>query len=79
MATAGIIRKFRGHDAVVNAARFSPNSEVLVTGGDDQAVKVWDCRSRSIDALQVLKPFRDSVMSVAVTERCARAARPPGA
>ena len=71
VATATIIRKFRGHDAVVNAARFSPNSDVLVTGGGDQAVKVWDCRSRSVDAMQVLKAFHDSVMSVAVTARCA--------
>lgn len=49
--------------------RYSPNNEVLVTGGYDQAVKVWDCRSRSIDAVQVMKAFADSVMSVAVTER----------
>lgn len=33
---------------------FSPGScDVLVSGGYDQAVKVWDCRSRSIDAIQV--------------------------
>ena len=48
---------------------FSPNNDLLVSGGYDQAVKVWDCRSRSIDAIQVLKGFRDSVTSVATTER----------
>ena len=52
---------------------YSPGDEVLVSGGYDQAVKVWDCRSRSIDAVQVMKPFRDSVTSVAVTPRWAAA------
>ena len=123
MSTGNIIRKFRGHDAYINAVRrpasppavlpaclpglcpviwpmlktlqsplagtdtyrpggpllprppavmqlcFSPNNDLLVSGGYDQAVKVWDCRSRSIDAIQVLKGFRDSVTSVATTER----------
>ena len=49
---------------------FSPSCEVLVSGGYDSAVKVWDCRSRSIDAIQVMKPFQDSVTSVTVTDRC---------
>lgn len=53
---------------------YSPNNEVLVSGGYDAAVKVWDCRSRSIDPIQVMRPFRDSVTSVAVTERCAQLA-----
>jgi mitogen-activated protein kinase organizer 1 len=48
---------------------FSPNNDVLVSGGYDAAVKLWDCRSRSIDAVQVMKPFRDSVTSVVATER----------
>lgn len=49
---------------------FQPGScDVLASGGYDQAVKVWDCRSRSIDAVQVLKSFRDSVTSVVITER----------
>eukprot|EP00887_Chlorella_sp_A99_P003979 scaffold11.g3979.t1 len=69
VASANIIRKFRGHDAAINAVRYSPSCEVLVTGGYDQAVKVWDCRSRSIDPIQVMKPFHDSVTSVAVTQR----------
>lgn len=70
VSTGNIIRKFRGHDAYINAVCFTPNSnDLLVSGGYDQAVKVWDCRSRSIDAVQVLKGFRDSVTSVAATQR----------
>jgi mitogen-activated protein kinase organizer 1 len=49
--------------------KYSPNEQVLATGGYDQAVKVWDCRSRSIEAVQVMKPFRDSVTSVDVTQQ----------
>lgn len=69
VGTGNIIRKFRGHDAAINTVRYSPNNEVLVTGGYDQAVKVWDCRSKSIDPIQNMKPFRDSVTSIAVTAR----------
>lgn len=68
--TAGtVVRKFRGHDGAVNAVRYSGNGEVLVTGGYDAAVKVWDCRSRSPDPVQAMRHFRDSVTSVAVTPR----------
>lgn len=44
---------------------YAANDEVLITGGYDQAVKVWDCRSRNYDAIQSLKPFADSVTCVA--------------
>jgi WD40 repeat protein len=46
---------------------YSPNNEVLATGGYDQAVKVWDTRSRAHQALQVMRPFADSVTSVTIT------------
>lgn len=35
-----------------------------MSGGYDQTVRVWDCRSRSIDAVQIMKVCQDSVMSV---------------
>jgi mitogen-activated protein kinase organizer 1 len=37
------------------------SDEVLVTGGYDQAVKVWDCRSRSVDAIQTMRNFKVSL------------------
>lgn len=46
---------------------YSANNEVLATGGYDQAVKLWDTRSRSFQALQVMRPFADSVTSVTMT------------
>lgn len=50
---------------------FGPAEGTLVTGGYDQAVRVWDMRSRSWDAIQTLKPFADSVTSVAISAMCA--------
>ena len=47
-----------------------PGEETLVTGGYDQAVRVWDMRSRSFDAIQTMKLFADSVTTVAVSARC---------
>ena len=41
-----------------------------MTGGYDQAVRVWDMRSRSFDAIQTMKLFADSVTTVAVSTRC---------
>lgn len=107
VSTGRTIRKFRGHDGVVNSvSSFSiaassslfatnsgvkildafdvavrvrlsswmqlclgPNEETMVTGGYDQAVRVWDMRSRSYDAIQTMKPFADSVTTVAVTSK----------
>ena len=46
------------------------DEETLVTGGYDQAVRVWDMRSRSYDAIQTIKLFADSVTAVAVSARC---------
>ena len=46
-----------------------PGEETLVTGGYDQAVRVWDMRSRSFDAIQTMKLFADSVTTVAVSAR----------
>ena len=39
---------------------------ILVTGGYDRAVKVWDCRSRSFDPVQVMQDAADSVTHVSV-------------
>eukprot|EP00850_Spirogloea_muscicola_P008092 SM000042S15359 [mRNA] locus=s42:552851:555388:- [translate_table: standard] len=52
----------------VNAVKFSDTSAVVVTGGYDRSVRAWDCRSRSIDPIQVIDPFSDSVSSVALTK-----------
>ena len=52
---------------------YGPGDGTITSGGYDQAVRVWDCRSRSYDAIQTMKPFGDSVTSVCMTDRCMRA------
>jgi len=51
---------------VVNAVSFlGPTDDVIVSAGYDNCVKIWDCRSRSVDPIQVIKGFKDSVSSLA--------------
>ena len=50
----------------VNSIMFAKNDAVLVSGSYDKTVKVWDCRSRSIDAVQSMGDAEDSVSSVVV-------------
>ena len=54
---------------------YAAGDDVLVTGGYDQAIRLWDCRSRSFDPIQTMKSFGDSVTSVAVADRHVTAAR----
>ena len=56
-----------------------PGDETVVSGGYDQAVRVWDVRSRAFDPVQTLKPFADSVTAVLVTQRCAPSIASAGA
>lgn len=48
---------------------YAASDDVLVTGGYDQAIRLWDCRSRSFDPIQTMKSFGDSVTSVAIADR----------
>ena len=47
---------------------YGPMDETLVSGGYDQAVRVWDCRSRSFEPIMTMKPFGDSVTGVLVSK-----------
>ena len=53
-----MIRRFRGHDSTVNTVKFNRDNTIVVTGGYDKCVKVWDCRSQAMDAIQVGKGSR---------------------
>ncbi|GIL53984.1 hypothetical protein Vafri_9542 [Volvox africanus] len=67
VASGNFIRKLRGHDSTVDALCLAADDSVLLSAGYDQCVKVWDMKSRSIDAIQVLKGFQDSVTCVATS------------
>jgi len=69
VATGRTLRKFKGHDvAPVNAVRFGASDTVLVSGGYDAALRIWDCRSQSPEPIQVLRNFKDSVTSVIIND-----------
>jgi len=66
--TGTVIRKFKGHDSSVNCIRFGAMENVLVTGGYDKAVKIWDLRSRNFEPVQTLLNAKDSISSVNVAQ-----------
>ncbi len=56
VATGRVIRKFRGHDAKVNAVQYNQvtgENNVVVSGSYDKSVRIWDCKSNNIDPIQV--------------------------
>ena len=64
----------KGAEAVVgvlkvNSIAYNEECTALVSGGYDSSVRVWDCRSSSIDPIQVIGGFKDSVTSLVVTPR----------
>ncbi|QDZ20506.1 WD40 repeat domain-containing protein [Chloropicon primus] len=70
VGTGAVVRKFRGHEAKnVNAVSFSRQAgdQVLFSGGFDATCRAWDCRSNSVEPIQVLRDFRDSVTSLAAS------------
>jgi len=56
--------------SAVNAVLFAAGGDVVLTAGYDQSVRVWDTRSSSFEAIQVLAPFKDSVTSLALHDAC---------
>lgn len=41
----------------VNAVKFNDSSAVVVSAGFDRSLRVWDCRSHSVEPVQVFAPF----------------------
>mmetsp|Transcript_26618 Transcript_26618/g.90971 ORF Transcript_26618/g.90971 Transcript_26618/m.90971 type:complete len:308 (-) Transcript_26618:79-1002(-) len=60
-----VLRRFRGHDSAVNCAAFLAGGQVLATGGYDRAVKLWDLRGGSAEAVQAERFAGDSVSCLA--------------
>lgn len=73
VATAQTIRRFgssgHGHTARVNCVRFGGDADsVLVSGGFDTSVRIWDVRSNAAKPIQVLTDARDAVTCLAVRD-----------
>ena len=35
----------QGHSGGVNAVKFSLNDKIIVSGGDDKLIKIWDIKN----------------------------------
>lgn len=71
VATAQTIRRFgggpQGHSARVNCVSFGGDADsVLVSGGFDTSVRIWDVKAQSPKPIQVLDDARDAVTCLAV-------------
>jgi WD40 repeat protein len=52
----------KGHSDIVNSVSFSPDGKRIVSGSDDDTLKVWDAQTGQ--QTLTLKGHSDSVMSV---------------
>jgi WD40 repeat protein len=57
------LQTLEGHSSSVSSVAFSPDGKQVVSGSDDQTVKLWDTATGA--ALQTLKGHSGSVTSVA--------------
>ena len=58
---------FLGHRAIVNSLCLTPDNQILVSGGDDGAVHVWECASRQ--RISSFEAHKSPVLSVIVMRR----------
>ncbi|PWI66371.1 hypothetical protein PCL_05069 [Purpureocillium lilacinum] len=71
VATAVTTRRFggnaQGHSARINCVCFAGDGDSLVvSGGFDTTVRIWDTKSNSFKPIQVLDEARDSITSLVV-------------
>lgn len=64
-----ITRKIRAHDAEINCVRLNNagDASVVITGGADKRVHIWDGRSRSFAPVQSLIEATDGVTSISTS------------
>lgn len=64
VSSARVLRRFGGHQGMLNAVALNAEDSVLLTASYDRHVRLWDVRTSSREPIQVLPPFGDSVTSV---------------
>src|SRR5262249_13885186 len=60
----GLVRRFEGHTRPVRAFALPPDGSKLISGGDDDAVRVWDIETG--DLLKRLRGLHKPVLGVLV-------------
>lgn len=66
VGTGVVVRKVRGHEQMINSVFFNSDASIFISGSYDQTAKIWDCKSRSIDPIQVLDDAKDSVTGTVI-------------
>lgn len=72
VSTAKTIRRFgsnttEGHTSRINCVRYGgPGESIVVSGGFDTTVRIWDAKSQSGKPIQVLEEGRDSISDILV-------------
>lgn len=54
LGSSRLIKKMTGHHSSINSLSFSAESSLLVSGSSDCTVRVWDVKSSSVEAEQVI-------------------------
>jgi mitogen-activated protein kinase organizer 1 len=64
-----LVRRWRGHNSSVTAIQFNENSQVIISGSQDNSIKFWDTRSSRGNQreIQSLEESTDTITSLAVT------------
>ena len=64
-----MIRKHYGHTSRVNAVTYNKDNSVIVSGGYDCKVFLWDCKSYNKEPIQVLDHSKDSISNVKIVDK----------
>ncbi|XP_065179713.1 WD repeat domain-containing protein 83-like isoform X2 [Sycon ciliatum] len=68
VSTGEAVRKYRSHTGRVNCVQFNSEGTILISGSYDSSVRIFDCKSRRFEPVQVLTEAQDSISCLAVSE-----------
>lgn len=60
---------FREHIAPVNCVRFNLEATLIISGSVDCSVRIFDCKSRSRQSVQVLNEAKDAISCLIVNDQ----------
>lgn len=71
LTTGGLSRTLEGHQGAVHGVAISPDSQKLVTGGEDGLIKIWDLaaglQSSTLPLLQTIQAHNNAVLTIAMS------------